>query len=54
MPECKICLGPHDDEIHAATLRVRAWFRSQVLISITTAGPAEPVEIPSQEQPTAA
>ena len=28
--ECRICLGPHDDEIHAATLSVRQWFREEV------------------------
>jgi hypothetical protein len=30
MGECRICLGEHDEEIHAATLNVRAWFRDQV------------------------
>jgi hypothetical protein len=29
-PECRTCLGPHDDEIHAATLSVRRWFRDEV------------------------
>ncbi|MGD0497806.1 MAG: hypothetical protein ABSC23_05150 [Bryobacteraceae bacterium] len=29
--ECPVCLGPHDDEIHAATLSVRRWFRGQVM-----------------------
>ena len=28
--ECRICLGIHDDEIHAATLSVRRWFRAEV------------------------
>lgn len=28
--DCHICLGPHDDEIHAATLSVRRWFRDEV------------------------
>jgi hypothetical protein len=28
--ECRVCLGKHDDEIHAATLRVKAWFRDWV------------------------
>ncbi len=27
---CKVCLVPHDDEIHAATLSVRNWFHEQV------------------------
>ena len=28
--ECKVCLAPHDEETHEATLRVRQWFRDQV------------------------
>ena len=28
--ECKVCLAPHNEEIHEATLRVRKWFRYQV------------------------
>ena len=28
---CKICLGEHEEAIHAATLRVREWFRGEVL-----------------------
>jgi hypothetical protein len=28
---CRVCLGDHDDEIHQATLRVRQWFRHEVL-----------------------
>lgn len=27
---CKVCLVPHDEEIHLATLSVRNWFRDQV------------------------
>ena len=27
---CKVCLLPHDEEIHAATLAVRQWHRWQV------------------------
>jgi hypothetical protein len=29
--ECRICLGEHDEEIHAASLNVREWFRGQVV-----------------------
>ncbi len=29
--ECRVCLGPHDEEVHAATLSVRSWFRTEVL-----------------------
>ena len=28
--DCKVCLAQHDEEIHAATSRVHAWFRAQV------------------------
>ena len=28
---CKICFGEHQDDIHGATLRVRQWFRDEVL-----------------------
>ena len=28
--DCPICLVPHDEEIHVATLHVRQWFRYQV------------------------
>lgn len=31
MPDCPICFGVCDREIHAATLAVRKWFRGQVL-----------------------
>ncbi len=27
---CKVCLVQHDEEIHAATNHVHAWFRAQV------------------------
>jgi hypothetical protein len=30
MKDCTVCLVPHDDEIHAATLNVRSWFHDQV------------------------
>lgn len=28
--ECSICLGRHDEAIHAATVSVRRWFREEV------------------------
>jgi len=28
--ECPTCLGPHEEEIHTATIRVHRWFRAQV------------------------
>jgi hypothetical protein len=31
---CPVCLVEHDPEIHAATLRVRAWFQRQVKLGL--------------------
>ncbi len=32
MPQdCSICLGEHDVVIHESTLRVKSWFRAEVL-----------------------
>jgi hypothetical protein len=28
--ECRVCLGEHDEEIHAATLSIKSWFREEV------------------------
>jgi hypothetical protein len=28
--DCRVCMGAHDDEIHAATVAVRQWFRGEV------------------------
>lgn len=28
--ECSVCLLEHDDEIHAATLSIRRWWREKV------------------------
>jgi len=28
--DCQVCLVEHDDEIHAATLSLREWFRYEV------------------------
>ena len=33
---CRVCLGEHDAEIHAATLRIRGWFRDQVTMTLKT------------------
>jgi len=32
--ECPVCYGPCDAEIHEATLRVRAWLRDRVRLSL--------------------
>lgn len=28
--ECPVCLQAHDDEIHAATISIRQWWRERV------------------------
>ena len=28
--ECPVCLGPHDEDIHIATIRIHRWFRAEV------------------------
>ncbi|MDQ2899398.1 MAG: hypothetical protein M3Y07_06305 [Acidobacteriota bacterium] len=28
--QCRSCMGDHDEHIHAATLRVRGWLRSEI------------------------
>jgi hypothetical protein len=32
--ECVVCYAAHDDEIHAATLRIHRWFHGQVTRNI--------------------
>ncbi len=39
---CRICLGVHDEEIHAATLSVHAWFREQVTLGLWDDNKEEP------------
>lgn len=29
--DCPVCFGPHNDEIHNASISVRTWFRADVL-----------------------
>jgi hypothetical protein len=28
--DCPVCYGPHDDDIHEATLSIRAWLKAEV------------------------
>ena len=30
VPDCRVCLVPHDEDIHSATLAVRQWFAAEV------------------------
>ena len=46
--ECPVCLGSHESEIHAATLRVREWFRKRLQGWL-----AAPIEFETVEQPRA-
>jgi hypothetical protein len=41
---CKVCLIEHDEEIHAATLRLREWLRERF---------REPVPEPASEEAAA-
>ena len=38
---CPVCLVRHDQEIHAATLSVRLWFRSRVMRNFADEPPSE-------------
>ena len=29
--ECLVCFGPHNDEIHDASVSIRSWFRADIL-----------------------
>ena len=40
--DCEVCYVPHDDEIHAATLRVRSWLNRELTRKLCTG--AEPVQ----------
>jgi hypothetical protein len=30
LKNCRLCLGPHDEEIHEATLRIHTWLRGEI------------------------
>ena len=36
--DCPVCLAEHDDEIHAATVSIREWFRGEVTKSLPAQG----------------
>jgi len=38
MSNCNVCLGPHDYEIHAATVSVHAWLRRIVSRAVGAEG----------------
>lgn len=39
--ECVVCLGPHDESIHVATVRLHAWWRESILERIDATAPCE-------------
>ena len=43
--DCKVCLVPHDDEIHAATLDIHNWFNDQVTKNFIPDAPEQVPEI---------
>ena len=46
--ECRVCAGPHDQEIHDATLAVHAWLRDHLALALA------PVATPKKyKQPAA-
>lgn len=53
MPDCRVCFGPCDREIHAATLAVRKWFRdTQVIPKPFVAPPKKKGVPPKPQRPT--
>jgi hypothetical protein len=52
MPECRVCLGACNREIHDATLRVREWFRGQVMPAPYVAPSKKKGVPPKPERPT--
>jgi len=32
--DCRYCLGPHDVDIHAATMSIHAWLREEIMRKI--------------------
>ena len=45
VPDCKICLVPHDEDIHSATLAVKRWFAGQVTKHFEDSSPEQAVEV---------
>ena len=50
MKDCTVCLVPHDDEIHAATLNVRSWFHDQVTQGFYD-DPEDVIVVPEPDNP---
>lgn len=57
MEDCEICFIEHQDEIHASTLRIRSWFRSELkrkLIRLEDAISGSEEAIPQEQEEKAA
>lgn len=39
--DCPVCLTEHDDEIHAATLSLKQWWREQVTRNLIEEGESD-------------
>jgi ABC-type Zn2+ transport system substrate-binding protein/surface adhesin len=40
---CQLCLGPHDDEIHDATVNIHIWLRQEIARKIAPWTPNEAI-----------
>ena len=38
--ECRVCLGPHDEAVHSATVTIHLWLRREVARR-TSSGPPD-------------
>jgi hypothetical protein len=47
--DCKVCYGPHSDDIHDATVRIHRWLRQEVTRKL--AGGGIPVPAVAEESP---
>jgi hypothetical protein len=44
---CKVCMGAHDEEIHAATMSIHGWFREQVMLGLWDDEAIQPAQEPA-------
>jgi hypothetical protein len=53
--DCEVCYVPHDDEIHAATLRVRRWLNGELTRKLSSGcEPAQEFAAPPFTEPDSA
>ena len=46
--DCKVCMVPHDDELHEATLNVRRWFHDEVVRRLEDYSDCAEMETPGE------